>query len=111
VRIAREEAEGAAGGRCVSYGLVICSACKREAHQSVSEDGDLSWVHCADKTPLCADGAAIQADSADELVGPYCGRDDLDGKFRKTVESSVGSVRLNRAGRRARASMKRRGLW
>ena len=34
----------------MSYGIVICSKCKREVHQDGSEH---SWRHCEDKTAIC----------------------------------------------------------
>ena len=34
----------------MSYGILMCSKCKREIHQ----DGpNYTWLHCEDKTPIC----------------------------------------------------------
>lgn len=40
----------------MSYGLVICSLCKREVHQ---DDENRSWQHCDDQTPLCVGAQGV----------------------------------------------------
>lgn len=73
----------------MSYGLVICGACKREVHQDGPSElvphtfGNGSsevttWRHCEDKTPRCAGASSKYPESTVEIVGPFCGRDDVD---------------------------------
>lgn len=69
----------------MSYGLVICSACGREAHQGRNKREQLYWYHCDDKTPLAekCKGEAIYPQSAEQIKGRPCGADDLDEVFVK----------------------------
>lgn len=58
----------------MSYGLVICSVCKREVHQ----DGpNQTWRHCEDKTPRCAGAVSAYPQTTNEIRGKWCGRDNL----------------------------------
>jgi hypothetical protein len=78
----------------MSTGLVICSACKREVHQRVGyRDANgveqvvyetavyprRIWVHCEDRSLMCPGASAIYPNSKDEIVGKYCGEDDIGG--------------------------------
>jgi hypothetical protein len=65
----------------MSYGLVICSACKREVHQSGDRNIQRGWQHCEDKTPLCSEATTAYPRAKDEIAGAYCGMDDLDHVF------------------------------
>ena len=62
----------------MSSGLVICSICKREVHQ---EGADHGWIHCQDQTPRCTLADSIYPDDYSQIVGPYCGKDDLNTYF------------------------------
>lgn len=67
----------------MSCGLVICSECRREVHQ----DGpDQTWRHCQDKTPRCDGAVSRYPSSRAEIVGPFCGADDLDGSVLKNLQ-------------------------
>lgn len=63
----------------MSYGICICSKCKREADQSRTVPGDfnsaLVWHHCEDGAPLCKGANSAYPQSNDEIVGEWCGRD------------------------------------
>jgi hypothetical protein len=59
----------------MSTGIVICSKCKREVHQV--KPGKLGWIHCEDKTPICNEAGAIYPSNISEIVGKYCGKDDI----------------------------------
>ena len=63
----------------MSTGLVICSRCKREVHQIAP--GTNGWIHCEDKTPRCKDASSIYPKSRAEIVGRYCGSDDIDSSY------------------------------
>ena len=53
----------------MSWGLVICSKCKREVHQ----DGPgKTWRHCEDKTPRCEGASSDYPTSQAEIVGRAC---------------------------------------
>ena len=59
----------------MSYGIVVCSICKREMHQ----DGDNhTWRHCEDKTPRCVGAYLIYPRPYDlkNIVGKWCGCDE-----------------------------------
>ena len=59
----------------MSYGLVICSACKREVHQ----DGEnQTWRHCEDKTPRCEGAVSSYPTEKSEIIGDFCGKDDME---------------------------------
>ncbi len=60
----------------MSYGLVICSVCKREVHQT--SPGSNGWTHCEDSTPRCPGAVSAYPASDEEIVGKYCGRDDCE---------------------------------
>jgi hypothetical protein len=54
----------------MSYGVLMCSKCKREIHQ----DGpNRSWQHCPDKTPICQDADKVYVDG--NGIGVFCNRD------------------------------------
>lgn len=61
----------------MSYGLVMCSECKREVHQTREADDELVWKHCEDGTVMCYDGSAVYPQDRSEVKGRVCGRDDL----------------------------------
>jgi hypothetical protein len=63
----------------MSTGLVICSVCRCEVHQDGARDpqGTATWRHCHDKTPRCPGASSIYPRSRDDIVGPWCGRDNL----------------------------------
>lgn len=62
----------------MSTGIVICSICKRELHQSGDRAIENGWMHCEDRTPRCSDGSAVFPESTAEIVGKWCGMDDPD---------------------------------
>ena len=65
----------------MSYGIVICSICKREVHQKRNTETDrLSWFHCEDTTDICSTAQTVYPSSTEEIRGAYCGMDDLEGK-------------------------------
>ncbi len=69
----------------MSYGLVICSFCKREVHQDGTKDattGRHAWKHCNTGSWICHDAKAIHPQSRDEIMAEFCGADDFDGKFK-----------------------------
>ena len=66
----------------MSYGLVICSSCKREVHQTgrieLTSGRIAKWIHCEDSSSICGGNSiAIYPKSKEEIVGKFCGRDDL----------------------------------
>jgi len=63
----------------VSYGICICSNCKREVHQDGGPNGRGGWLwtHCEDKTPMCNGSDAIYPESRDDIRGKWCGADGL----------------------------------
>jgi hypothetical protein len=63
----------------MSWGMCICSVCKREVHQDGAKDaqGRTRWTHCEDKTPICEHGLAEYAQDLREVKGKYCGRDGI----------------------------------
>lgn len=63
----------------MSYGLVVCSECRRELHQSGDHKIERGWIHCEDKTPRCIGATTDSVESATQIRGKYCGADDLDG--------------------------------
>ena len=65
----------------MSWGLVICSVCKREVHQSGPKDRENGWEHCEDRTPRCHEGQSQYPAVAEDIAGKWCGADDLDRKF------------------------------
>lgn len=73
----------------MSWGLVVCSVCRREVHQDgprqhstmncrCPKDSGFcpaGWRHCEDKTARC-DGATSQYPGREKnIVGRYCGMD------------------------------------
>lgn len=60
----------------MSWGMCICSKCKREVHQSGT-----GWFHCEDKTDVCPGSEhPPYAQSLSEVRGKYCGMDGIPGK-------------------------------
>lgn len=60
----------------MSYGLVVCSECMCEVHQTGPRDQQRGWQHCEDKTPMCILANAIYPKTKAEICGPYCGKDE-----------------------------------
>lgn len=58
----------------MSYGLVICSICRREVHQNPG-DNDHGWHHCENKLPMCVGATAVYPEPGEEPKGKWCGRD------------------------------------
>ncbi len=57
----------------MSFGLVICSTCKREVHQ----DGENhTWRHCEDKSPRCEGAVSAYPTDKSGIAGKFCGMDD-----------------------------------
>jgi len=74
----------------MSFGIAICSKCKREVHQQsllnreqrfVSQSR--KWVHCEDGSDICTGATAVHATSTAEIQGKWCGADDLFGELTK----------------------------
>lgn len=62
----------------MSWGLVICSACKRVVHQDGEKIDDAhprGWTHCEDKSPRCVNASRDYPKSREEIVGRVCGHD------------------------------------
>ena len=55
----------------MSTGTVVCSICRREAHQNGPNS---TWLHCEDDTPRCI-GASSDWPLNGEPVGQWCGID------------------------------------
>lgn len=74
----------------MSYGLVICSSCRREVHQDgpnhptgpTGRQLAKTWTHCEDKSPRCDGAVSVYPKQAQEIVGPVCCRDELGGMER-----------------------------
>ena len=65
----------------MSWGMVMCSTCKREVHQARRpSDGVLYWYHCDDKSDICPHSQADYVRSTTEVKGKWCGFDGLPGK-------------------------------
>ena len=64
----------------MSYGTVICSACRREVHRS-----DKNWNHCEDGMAMCEGANAVYPKSLADIQGKWCGKDDLSvWRFRRS---------------------------
>lgn len=63
----------------MSLGICICSACKREVHQTGRRDGDSKrlWEHCEDRTLICDSAKPICPQTKDEIKGHWCGCDGM----------------------------------
>lgn len=67
----------------MSWGMCICSTCKREVHQT----GEIftggirraTWQHCDDKSEICLGARADYAQSLSEVKGKWCGSDGKPG--------------------------------
>lgn len=64
----------------MSYGVVMCSKCQREVHQS-----NTGWFHCDDKSDICVGADRPYARSPSDLKGEWCGVDScgLQPQFAK----------------------------
>lgn len=69
----------------MSYGLVICSKCKKEVHQEKLVGEQTSrvtfnlkniWMHCEDTTTICKGAEAVFPKSRSEIVGKPCMKDE-----------------------------------
>jgi len=67
----------ATGGEVMSTGLVICSKCRREVHQDGPKEHEKGWRHCEDKSSRCAGAQSDYPVSRTEIVGRWCGQDDV----------------------------------
>ena len=69
----------------MSTGIVICSVCSREVHQDGPREwhgksdpnGTATWRHCEDKTPVCSGAAIAYPESTAQIVGRWCGCDEM----------------------------------
>jgi len=63
----------------MSWGMCICSGCRREVHQDGAKDANnrTGWTHCEDHTPICPNSRADYAQTIAEVKGKWCG---CDGK-------------------------------
>ena len=76
VRALERTAADEAGRRMgMSWGMCICSECKREVHQGRRKDQSLYWFHCEDKTDACLGSRADYAQTTAEVKGRWCGMD------------------------------------
>ena len=55
----------------MSYGVLICSECDREAHR-IRRGERTVWFHCEDQTDLCPNAVATFADNESQIKGQYC---------------------------------------
>jgi hypothetical protein len=60
----------------MSYGIVVCSECRHEVHQTGPMDKQRGWQHCEDKSPMCILANAVYPLSKAEIQGSYCGKDE-----------------------------------
>lgn len=58
----------------MSYGVVMCSVCQREVHQSGSWP-NRAWAHCEDGSAICEGARAAYPRTPAELKGEWCGAD------------------------------------
>jgi hypothetical protein len=69
----------------LSSGVVMCQGCRREVHQwGPKVDGRPTWVHCDNRSPICAGCHAVYPNDLEQLVGPWCGVDG-DGELPRGV--------------------------
>ena len=66
----------------MSYGIVVCSKCRREVHQNGGMECGMGWTHCtgssaAPGSPICKGAKAVYPSSTEEIVGAYCGADGM----------------------------------
>jgi hypothetical protein len=59
----------------MSTGIVICSVCFRELHQSPNR----KWYHCEDNSLECKEGYHEYAMELKRIKGRWCGADN-DGE-------------------------------
>lgn len=60
----------------MSYGIAVCSKCRREIHQTGTAMDKWAWTHCEDGTDQCPHGKRDYA-AAGEPLGKWCGRDGV----------------------------------
>jgi hypothetical protein len=65
-------------GVLMSYGIVICSKCKREVHQTGVNE---IWIHCEDRTRRCEGAMSEFPASEEEIRGNWCGIDQYLHQF------------------------------
>ena len=70
-------------------GLIVCSACNREMHQDGDRETENGWRHCEDKSPRCPRAQGRYPLSKDEIVGSFCGMDDLGGQVAPVKERTI----------------------
>lgn len=60
-------------------GIIICSVCSREIHQTGPKmyEGRRGWTHCEDRTPMCIGGKPAYPHSKRDIVGLWCGCDEI----------------------------------
>lgn len=56
----------------MSTGIVVCSVCYREVHQTGG-----GWTHCEYGLPICAGAKPVYPGNVKRIVGKWCGRDDF----------------------------------
>ena len=74
----------------MSWGLVVCSYCKREVHQDGPRNHSklcqcpgntgfclATWTHCEDGKPICDDSSAIYPKDSMDIRGKVCRRDEI----------------------------------
>jgi hypothetical protein len=66
----------------MSYGIVICTICRREVHQNPNSR---EWYHCEDQTSRCVGANCIAPDEPSDIAGRWCGRDA--GPARQTFQA------------------------
>lgn len=65
----------------MSWGMCICSTCKREVHQDgPMKDGRRGWTHCENSTPMCDGARADYVQTLSEVKGKWCGCDGKPGE-------------------------------
>ena len=74
----------------MSTGIVVCSICSREVHQSVYH----KWTHCEDATPLCPYAERVYPKSTDEIKGAWCGSDGSPRERAKAKPTASVKTRL-----------------
>lgn len=79
-------------------GLIVCSSCNREMHQDGSREIEDGWRHCEDKTPRCGGAHGKYPASRQEIVGRFCGMDDLDGKVAPVKERASAGTYVDKYG-------------
>jgi hypothetical protein len=66
----------------MSYGMVICSKCQHELHQSGPREVANGWEHCDLDTPRCEGAESIYPSrERSEVKGKWCASDDIQFPF------------------------------